>query len=86
MRSGFTQKRGATSNVSHNTVEAKRYIVTTHASLQIREDLSLSLLHASPVETPTHNNREKGNYSCQTLEGGTVYRRVREMGTVYRRV
>ena len=49
-------------------------LVTTHnVSLRIREDLGPSLLHASPAELPTHNNREKRDYSCKNLEMGTVY-------------
>ena len=50
-------------------------LVTTHnISLRIREDLSPSLLHASPAELPTHNDREKVDYSCKNLEMGTVYK------------
>ena len=49
-------------------------LVTTHnVSLRIREDLGPSLLlHASPGVLPMHNTRQKGNYSCLTLEMGTV--------------
>ena len=32
--------------------------------LRIREDLGPSLFRTSPAELPTHNNREKGDYSC----------------------
>ena len=44
-------------------------LVTTHnVSLRIREDLGPGLLHASPAELPTHNNRDEGDYSCKNLE------------------
>ena len=41
-------------------------LVTTHnVSLRIREDLGPSLLHASPAEHPTYNNREKRDVSLE---------------------
>ena len=49
-------------------------LVTTHnVLLRIREDLGLGLLHASPAELLTHNNREKGDYSGKNLDMRTVY-------------
>ena len=74
MRSGFTHY--AERYVERFTVTpCSGKLVTTHnVSLRIREDLGpCSLLRASPAELPTHNNREKGDYSCKTLEMGTVY-------------
>ena len=44
-----------------------------NVSLRIREDHGPSLLHHPPAELPTHNNREKGDYSCKALEIGTAY-------------
>ena len=45
------------------------------ATIRIREDIGPSLLHASPAELAMHN-REKGDYSCKSLEMGLFYRRI----------
>ena len=39
-----------------------------NVSLRIPEDLGPSLLHALPAGLPTHNNREKEDYSCKNIE------------------
>ena len=73
MRSGFIHY--AERYVERFTVTpCNEKLVTTHdVSLRIQEDLGPSLLHTSPAEHPTHNNREKGDYSCTHFEMGTVY-------------
>ena len=55
------------------TLCSKKLVITHNVSLRIQEDLGPSLLHASPDELPTHNNREKGDYLCKNPEMGTVY-------------
>ena len=75
MRSGFAH------NYAERYVErftltpcSDKLVTTQNVSLRIREDLGPSLLlHASPAELTTHNNREMGDYSCANLEMGTVY-------------
>ena len=74
MRSGFTHVEHYIERFTVTPCSEK--LVTTHNVLQrIRQDLGpIVLLHASPAELPTtHNNREKGDYSCKNLEMGTVY-------------
>ena len=76
MRSGFTHY--AERYVERFTVTpcSEKLVTNTHnVSLRIREDLGpCSLLHASPAELPTRNNREKGDYSRKNLEMETVYK------------
>ena len=74
MRGGFTHNYTESYVERFTVTPCSEKLVTTHnVSLRIREDLGPSLLHASPAELPTHNNREKGDHSCKNIEMGTVY-------------
>ena len=75
MRSGFTHNYAERYVERFTVTPRSEKLVTTHnVSLRIQKALGPSLLHASPAEVPTHNNREKGDYWCKNLDMGTVCR------------
>ena len=89
MRSGFThdicgalRQTFHTMTIIFTVTSCSEKLVTTathNVSLNIREDLGPSLLHASPAELPTHNNTENGDYSCKNLESVKILKWERSM-------